>query len=356
MFNKSLTNNHSFSSRLLLWFDEQGRHDLPWQLPRTPYRVWLAEIMLQQTQVLTVIGYFERFVARFPTLADLAAASSDEVMRHWAGLGYYARARNLHKTAQLLCQQHNGNFPQDIHQLLQLPGIGLSTAGAILAQAFGLRHAILDGNVKRVLTRYHGVPGWPGERPVHDRLWELAEHHTPNDQLVNYTQAIMDLGATLCTRAKPRCQDCPMQTDCYAYTHNCVPLFPAAKPRKSLPVKSVQMLVMRDPAGRVLLEKRPPAGIWGGLWSLPETEMDADLHQACQQRWGLKVNSIKPGNRFRHTFSHYHLDITPCHIQVKNPVLSVMEDDRWLWYNNALSERPGLPSPVTAILNQLNEE
>ncbi|MDQ1363562.1 MAG: A/G-specific adenine glycosylase [Pseudomonadota bacterium] len=356
MFNKSLTKHDSFTRRLQHWFARHGRHDLPWQHPRTPYRVWLAEIMLQQTLVQTVIGYFGRFVQRFPEITDLAVAPADEVMRYWAGLGYYARARNLHQTAQLICTTCSGEFPQDIDRLQQLPGIGRSTAGAILAQAFGQRHAILDGNVKRVLARYHGVNGWPGERKVQDRLWQYAERHTPDSQLADYTQAIMDFGATLCTRVKPRCHDCPMQSGCQAYQHDCVTRLPAPRPRKTLPVKTVCLLVLRDNAGRILLEKRPPAGIWGGLWSLPETAVEVDLPEACLQRWGFRLAGVKCGTAFRHTFSHYHLDITPCHARVKNPGLCVMEDGRWLWYNSAQSPRPALPAPVAQIIQQLQEE
>ncbi|HEX5637276.1 MAG TPA: A/G-specific adenine glycosylase [Gammaproteobacteria bacterium] len=355
MFNTNLTAD-SFSTQLLRWFADHGRHDLPWQHPRSPYRVWLAEIMLQQTQVQTVIGYFNRFVWRFPELSDLAAASTDEVMQHWAGLGYYARARNLHKTAQIICLEYGGQFPQDPDLLQQLPGIGRSTAAAILAQAFAQRHAILDGNVKRVLCRYHGIHGWPGERKVQDLLWQFAEQHTPATHVVDYTQAIMDMGATLCTRTRPRCVDCPVNLDCYAHTQNCVSQLPTGKPRQSIPVRSTRMLVLRDAQGRVLLEKRPPSGIWGGLWSLPETTEESDLQTDCQRRWGITVDSIHSGIPFRHTFSHYHLDITPLYLQVKNPGFCVMEEDRWLWYNNALSERPGLPAPVTAILDQLYEQ
>ena len=355
MVNRNLSNT-SFSEALLHWFKVHGRHDLPWQHPRDPYRVWLAEIMLQQTQVQTVIGYFERFITRFPQLADLARAPSDDVMRYWAGLGYYARARNLHKTAQIIHQQHADQFPQDIDTLMQLPGIGRSTAGAILAQAFGMRHPILDGNVKRVLARFHGVQGWTGDNKVQSILWIHAEQHTPHTQLTDFTQAMMDLGATVCTRSRPRCGTCPLQIDCYACQHNETRQLPTAKPRKTLPVKTVRMLVLRDEAGRILLEKRPPTGIWGGLWSLPETAVDTDLHRDCQQRWGLTLTQTRPGASFRHSFSHYHLDITPCFAQVNNPDLCVMEDDRWLWYNSAGTELPGLPAPVSLILNQLNKQ
>ena len=354
MFNTSLTNNR-FSSQLLYWFDQHGRHDLPWQHPRSPYRVWLAEIMLQQTQVQTVIAYFNRFITRFPEITDLAAASPDDVMRQWAGLGYYARARNLHQTAQIICQHYAGQFPQDAAALEQLPGIGRSTAAAILAQAFDLRHCILDGNVKRVLARYHGVQGWPGERKVQDLLWRYAEHHTPQQRIVDYTQGIMDMGATVCTRSKPRCHTCPVSADCYAYVNNCATTLPARKPTKVLPTRATRMLVMRDTSGRVLLEKRPPSGIWGSLWSLPELQLDVDVQEECRHRWGFSIAALNDGMTFRHTFSHYHLDITPCYITIKNPGFCVMEQDRWLWYNNALSERPGLPAPVTAILNQMPE-
>ena len=351
MVNENL-NSNNFSERVLSWFASNGRHDLPWQHPREPYRVWLAEIMLQQTQVQTVIGYFDRFIQRFPLLADLARAESDEVMRYWAGLGYYARARNLHLTAQIIQQHYAGQFPRELDALMQLPGIGRSTAGAILAQAFGLRHPILDGNVKRVLARFHGVQGWTGDGRVQKQLWQHAEQHTPHAQLADYTQAIMDLGATLCSRSKPQCVACPIRSDCYAYQNQATQQLPTKKLKKPLPVKATYLLVLRDAAGRILLEKRPPTGIWGGLWSLPEATLDADLDEECQRRWGLILNHCETGASFRHTFSHYHLDITPCYAQVKNPALSVMEDDRWLWYNSVENELPGVPAPVSLILGQ----
>ena len=255
----------SFAHRVLKWYHSHGRKDLPWQQDRTAYRVWVSEIMLQQTQVDTVIPYYQRFMARFTDLPSLAAASEDEVLHHWSGLGYYARARNLHKTAKILCQQYDGDFPSDLEQVNALPGIGRSTAGAILAQAHGLKHAILDGNVKRVLSRYHAVEGWPGHSKVQTELWRYAEQHTPDTDLVDYTQGIMDLGATLCTRSRPRCEACPLVDDCEAFNTLRTGELPHAKPKKTIPVKTARMLVLLNKASHVMLEKRPPIGIWGGL-------------------------------------------------------------------------------------------
>ena len=260
----------SFASRLVSWFDSSGRHDLPWQHPRSPYRVWLSEIMLQQTQVQTVIPYFERFVAALPDLPSLAAAEPDDVIALWAGLGYYARARNLHKAAQVCVERHDGELPRDFDALAALPGIGRSTAGAILSQAHGLRYAILDGNVKRTLCRFHGIDGWPGSSAVEKKLWELAEAHLPEERLVDYSQAIMDFGATLCTRSDPSCVLCPLQVDCVALQEGRVEQLPESKPGKPLPERRTMMLVLRDLEGRVLLARRPASGVWSGMWSLPE--------------------------------------------------------------------------------------
>ena len=312
--------------------------------------------MLQQTQVVTVIPYFERFIRRFPDISDLAHADQDEVLHYWSGLGYYARARNLHKAAQQVCELYEGVFPEDFEQVLALPGIGRSTAGAILAQAAGQRYAILDGNVKRVLARYHGIEGWPGKVSVQEQLWQHAEQHTPETRLADYTQAIMDLGATLCRRSKPDCKACPVSVECVAFNEGRVGELPTPKPRKTLPVKSARMLILLNDDNQVLLEKRPPAGIWGGLWSLPEMDLNADISSFCEQQWQFKVSDIQEGEIFRHTFSHYHFDILPCRLRVKNPEQSVMEDGSIVWYNTSQPDQRGLAAPVKSLLNRLSEE
>ena len=344
-----------FAAHLLDWHRQHGRHDLPWQHPRTAYRVWVSEIMLQQTQVSTVIPYFENFMKSFPDVATLAAAAQDNVLHHWSGLGYYARARNLHRAAQLMVEQHQSQVPTDFESLLALPGIGRSTAGAILAQATGQRFAILDGNVKRLLARYHGVEGWPGQARVSDQLWQYAEQHTPDMRLADYTQALMDMGATLCRRSRPLCDACPLAENCMAYQQDRVNELPTRKPRKEMPVKAARLLVLKDDEGRILLEKRPSSGIWGGLWSLPECESHQNPEDLCRERWQLKTGPFIDGISFRHTFSHYHFDITPCYAEVKNPYQCVMEDERVLWYNSRQSSQLGLAAPIQAILEQINE-
>ena len=345
-----------FSEKILDWYQLHGRKDLPWQQNRSAYRVWISEIMLQQTQVATVIPYFEKFMARFETVQQLADAPEDEVLHYWSGLGYYARARNLHKAAQQIRDEHAGEFPETFDQVQALPGIGRSTAGAILAQAFGQRHAILDGNVKRVLARYHGVEGWTGQARVQSELWAYAEGHTPDRQLADYTQGMMDLGATVCRRSPPRCRECPVAADCEALKTDRVSELPTPKPRKTLPVKSVRMLILQDAYQQVLLEKRPPAGIWGGLWGLPEVPTEMDVSDWCLRQWQLDIGDIEDEPRFRHSFSHYHLDITPCRVRVNNPDQCVMEAGRIVWYNIAQPDRRGLAAPVKTILNRLNEE
>ncbi len=348
--------SRSFSAAVLEWYYQHGRNNLPWQHPRTAYRVWVSEIMLQQTQVTTVIPYFERFMQRFPDIIQLAQAADDEVMHYWTGLGYYARARNLHKAAKTIMAQHGGEFPREFTEVQALPGIGRSTAGAILAQAFGQRHAILDGNVKRVLARYHGVEGWTGQARVQDQLWAYAEQHTPDQDLPDYTQAIMDLGSAVCIRSRPHCAECPLSPDCQALKTDRVRELPSLKPRKSIPVKTTRMLVLLNKDKHIMLEKRPPAGIWGGLWSLPEIPLESDVKSHCQQQYQFEIQAADDSDSFRHTFSHYHLDITPCLVEVKNPDQCVMEAGRILWYNTAQPDRLGLPAPVKMILNRMSEE
>lgn len=345
----------TFAEKILSWFDCHGRKDLPWQQNRTAYRVWLSEIMLQQTQVTTVIPYFEKFTRQFPDIISLANAPEDDVLHLWSGLGYYARARNLHKAAKMVRDVFAGEFPQNFEDVLSLPGVGRSTAGAILAQAFGQRHAILDGNVKRVLARYHEVSGWPGQTKVQDQLWQHAEAHTPNDDLANYTQAMMDLGATLCRRRNPSCEQCPVNDGCLAFMHGRVNELPHSKPKKNMPIKSARMLVLLNDKNQVLLEKRPPSGIWGGLWSLPEVDLDEDVGDYCLQQWQFDIGDVEDDESFRHTFSHYHFDITPCRVKVNNHDQCVMEANRIVWYNTSQPDQRGLATPVKTILNSLNE-
>ncbi|HWU69745.1 MAG TPA: A/G-specific adenine glycosylase, partial [Pseudoxanthomonas sp.] len=321
----------TFSSRLLAWFDQNGRHDLPWQHPRTPYRVWLSEVMLQQTQVATVTPYFLRFVETFPTVAALANASTDEVMAHWAGLGYYARARNLHAAAKRCVELHGGELPRDFDALLALPGIGRSTAGAILAQAWGERFPILDGNVKRVLARFHGVEGFPGLPAIEKRMWTLAESHLPDSRMADYTQAQMDLGATLCTRHDPACVLCPLQSDCVALREGRTDELPTPKPGKPLPERSAIVLLAENAAGEVLLQRRPPTGIWAALWSLPEA---AD-HVAARQWFDAHLRGdYDHGEALAevpHAFTHYRLRLHPLHWRALAQRDAVRDNDDLRW-------------------------
>jgi len=338
---------------MLAWFDQHGRKDLPWQQDPTPYRVWVSEIMLQQTQVRTVIPYYQRFMQAFPELLALAEAPLDQVLHHWSGLGYYARARNLHRAAQQIRDHCAGCFPEHIEAVTRLPGIGRSTAGAILSLACGQRHAILDGNVKRVLARFHAVEGWPGKAAVLERLWALAEASTPLERVAAYNQAMMDLGATLCTRGSPDCAGCPLQTDCRACRQGRQRDFPAPRPRRALPVRSVHMLLLTVADGGVYLQRRPPTGIWGGLWSFPEFDSETALLAWCDQKQIPVPGRLAPWQALRHTFSHFHLDITPCHLQLQNPRLSVMEGEGTVWYKTGQSGSLGLAAPVQRLLMRL---
>jgi A/G-specific adenine glycosylase len=344
-----MTNN--FSQSVLRWFDKHGRKHLPWQQNITPYRVWLSEIMLQQTQVTTVIPYFERFTQKFPDVHSLAVAPIDEVLHLWTGLGYYARARNLHKCAQTVVNQYGGEFPDSVEALSELTGIGRSTAGAIVSIAFQKRAAILDGNVKRVLARYHAVAGWPAQADTLTALWEIAETYTPKKRSNDYTQAMMDMGATLCTRSKPKCDVCPLQGGCIAFAQGKQSAYPGKKPKKELPVKEVQLLMLRNPAGDIWLNQRPPQGIWGGLWSFPELAMDADVNGYATQL-GAKVASSEVWDSYRHTFSHYHLDITPVLLQLSK-VPHVVSEAASVWYNPHEPEALGLAAPVKKLLEKL---
>ncbi len=301
----------TFATRLLHWFDQHGRHGLPWQSPRSAYRVWLSEIMLQQTQVTAVIPYFQRFVERFPDIASLAAADSDEVMRHWAGLGYYARARNLHAAARQVMAAHDGVFPQQLDTVLALRGVGRSTAGAILAQAFDQPQAILDGNVKRVLSRWAGIAGHPAEAAVNTALWALAERLLPATRAADYVQAQMDLGATLCTARKPACERCPLASDCIARASGRTAELPTRKPARVRPHREAWLLILEDEAGRVLLEQRPGAGIWGGLWCPPVVPLGEDRAALLQSRFGLALPQEETGEVIEHGFTHFDLSLHP---------------------------------------------
>ncbi|HVY64236.1 MAG TPA: A/G-specific adenine glycosylase [Gammaproteobacteria bacterium] len=340
----------TFASRLLAWFDAHGRHDLPWQRERTPYSVWVSEIMLQQTQVGTVIPYFERFMRQFPNVAALAQAPLDAVLGAWSGLGYYARARNLKRAAEIVVAEHGGRMPEDFDALHALPGIGSSTAGAILAQACGQRWPILDGNVKRVLSRYHAVAGWPGAPRVERELWTHAEAHTPHERVADYTQAIMDLGATLCTRARPACTVCPLAQDCAAARAGTQAQYPAPRPKRARAQRRVAVLVVQDGEGRILLERRPAAGIWGGLYSLPELPAEDSAEAWCERALGARVAAQRPLATIEHAFTHFDLDLLPRHLTLAAAPSRVMDRPDWLWYKPGTALTVGVPAPVAALL------
>ncbi|HPQ25336.1 MAG TPA: A/G-specific adenine glycosylase [Gammaproteobacteria bacterium] len=342
-----------FAARVLEWFEHHGRRHLPWQHGVTAYRVWVSEIMLQQTQVATVIPYFERFMRRFPTVEILAEAPLDEVLHHWSGLGYYARARNLHRAAQQVCARFGGEFPRDLQVLQTLPGIGRSTAAAVLSLAHGQRETILDGNVKRVIARCFAVPGWPGSSQVMAHLWTIAESLTPSQRVAQYNQAMMDLGAMVCTRGNPACPQCPLAANCVAHSQGTVDAFPGKKPKKDLPQRAVRMLLVRDPAGAVLLEQRPASGVWGGLWCLPQIDREADPLDWCLD--ALQQNAVlgRTLPARRHTFSHFHLDIEPVEILLNRPGCVVLEGESRLWYNARQPENVGLAAPVTRLLQEI---
>ena len=343
-----------FGNAVLDWYDQHGRKDLPWQQGITPYRVWVSEIMLQQTQVSTVLGYFGRFMDALPNVQALAAAPVDEVLHLWTGLGYYTRARNLQKTAQIVVAEHGGEFPASVTQLTELPGIGRSTAGAIASLSMGLRAPILDGNVKRVLARYSAQEGYPGEPKVAAQLWALAEQLTPAARVNHYTQAMMDLGATLCTRSKPSCLLCPLQRGCQAHLLGLQSRYPIPKPRKVLPQKSTLMPLLANRDGAILLYRRPASGLWGGLWSLPELLAGEELDGLALQH-GLTLGERQALPALTHTFSHFQLAIEPWLVRVEQASSAVAEGD-WLWYNLATPPRLGLAAPVKKLLKRAADE
>lgn len=342
--------HENFPVAVLAWFDRYGRTQLPWQKERTPYRVWISEIMLQQTQVVTVIPYFERFVARFPDVEALAEASLDEVIALWAGLGYYARARNLHRAARIIVEQHGGQLPASLEELSALPGIGRSTAGAILSLGSGIRAPILDGNVKRVLCRYHGIDGWPGNARTLARLWQLSETLTPSVRTADYNQAMMDLGATVCTRRKPACSACPVSLDCQAFQSGRTDAIPAPKPRQALPVRRCFMLALTNAQGALYLEKRPNAGVWGGLWSLPEFGREEDVYAWCAKQH-IDCSDLERLPQRRHTFSHYHLDFVPLVVRTSRDYCGIGESSLGSWF--IPDETIALPAPVLKLLNDI---
>ena len=343
-----------FNGAVLAWYDQHGRKDLPWQQNITPYRVWVSEIMLQQTQVSTVLGYFDRFLAALPTVRDLAEAPEDEVLHLWTGLGYYTRARNLQKTAQIVMREHGGEFPRNVDALSELPGIGRSTAGAIASLSMGLRAPILDGNVKRVLARYQAQQGYPGEPKVAAQLWQLAEQLTPHERVNHYTQAMMDLGATLCTRSKPSCLLCPVREGCRAHLLGRETDFPEPKPRKALPQKRTLMPLLANAEGAILLYRRPSSGLWGGLWSLPELDGLDALGELARQH-ALHLDEPRELAGLTHTFSHFQLAIEPWLVRVEQAGSAVAEGD-WLWYNLATPPRLGLAAPVKKLLKRAAQE
>ncbi|MGR8934729.1 MAG: A/G-specific adenine glycosylase [Gammaproteobacteria bacterium] len=341
----------TFQQAVLNWFETHGRKDLPWQQNPTPYRVWISEIMLQQTQVATVIPYFNQFTAAFPDVESLARAPLDEVLRLWAGLGYYARARNLHQAAQLIIA--HGNFPDTLQSLCSLPGIGRSTAGAILSIAFNIGTPILDGNVKRVLSRFHAVGGWPGDPKVSAELWQISQRYTPTIHTKEYTQAMMDLGATVCTRNRPLCELCPLATECSARNENRIIEFPAPKPRQKLPARRCVFLLAANRNREILLLRRPTIGIWGGLWCLPQFDDAAAALAWCGDKIGTVNISLLLTER-RHSFSHYHLDYAPLLAFIDNPRNNVMEAEQSVWYKFRNTATLALPAPVKRLLEQFN--
>ena len=341
----------SFASRLLEWYESHGRKDLPWQSDVGAYGVWISEIMLQQTQVQTVVPYYQKFIGKFPDVTALANANLDDVLQRWSGLGYYARARNLHRAARLVRDEHSGVFPDEFNNVVKLPGIGRSTAGAILSLAFGQRHAILDGNAKRVLARHEAITGWPGNATVAKKLWQIAEGNTPNSNVAAYTQAIMDLGATLCTRSKPLCVSCPVSGDCQALLAGTVADYPGRKPKKAKPLRQTTM-VLASNGGQVYLERRPEAGIWGGLWSLPELG-DRSLDDWCDDVLDSPVGNTESWQVFRHSFSHYDLDIHPIVVRVSVRASTVAECDTKTWHDLADLPPGGIAAPVQKLLEQL---
>jgi len=340
----------SFAARLVAWQKKRGRHDLPWQRTRDPYRIWLSEIMLQQTQVATVIPYYVRFVAELADVTSLAAASLERVLALWSGLGYYRRAHLLHRAARAIVSEHGGAFPREVDAIAALPGIGRSTAAAIAAFAFGTRGAILDGNVKRVLARHAGIPGFPGDASVERTLWRHAESLLPDVEIETYTQALMDLGATVCLRRAPRCATCPVERDCVARREGMIDELPTPRPARALPRRAVSVLLL-ERHREVLLEKRPGTGIWAGLWSLPELAPGADVLAHCRSRFAAEVALEPPLPAIEHGFTHFRLTLTPQPCAVR-AWPSRAEEPGLLWLSLADVAGAALPAPIKKLLRQ----
>ncbi len=355
--NISTNSAEAFGKQVVSWYHQQGRKHLPWQQNKTPYRVWISEIMLQQTQVATVIPYYQRFMASFPTITDLANADEDTVLHHWTGLGYYARARNLHKAAKIMTCDFEGEFPTQIEQVIALPGIGRSTAGAILSLSLKQHHPILDGNVKRVLARSYLVEGYNGLSKFDKALWQLSEQLTPSIETDSFNQAMMDLGATVCTRSKPTCDICPVEKSCLAKAGDQQANFPQKKPKKKIPEKKTIMIIPRIESHNknvVLMEKRPPTGIWGGLWCFHELSELSELDD-LMSKLSLKALSSQTLPEFRHTFSHFHLDITPVVVDCQacdTGKINEPNPQKWYDLNHGLSV--GLAASTQKLLTLLS--
>lgn len=341
-----------FAQAVLDWYQKFGRKTLPWQIEKTPYHVWLSEVMLQQTQVATVIPYFQRFIARFPDISSLATAPTDEVLHLWTGLGYYARARNLHKAAQQIAVQHQGIFPTDFDTVHDLPGVGRSTAGAILSLSLNQRYPILDGNVKRVIARCYAVEGWPGKKEVENRLWELSDEVTPAQGVAQFNQAMMDLGAMVCTRSRPKCELCPLSGGCIAYANQSTANYPGKKPKKQTPKRNAWFVLLKN-GGKVWLEKRPAVGLWGGLYCFPQFS-ERDALDAWLTQQGLSPKALEQLTAFRHTFSHFHLDIVPMLLDGADSNKACREEKPGIWYDLANPPPVGLAAPVERLLQQLS--
>lgn len=341
------------SNAIIAWQKVHGRHDLPWQHTTDPYTIWVSEIMLQQTQVAAVIGYYAKFIDRFPTIAKLANAEQEEVLQYWSGLGYYSRARNLHNAAQIITDDFAGKFPQAIDDIISLPGIGRSTAAAISTFALDNPQPILDGNVKRVFARYFLIEGWTGTPKIQNKLWTIAERENPSEKAIAYTQGLMDLGATVCTRSKPKCADCPLVKSCKAYAEKQTKNLPTPKPKKAIPQKETTMLIIRM-GNEVLLEKRPQKGIWAGLWSFPEIGMDEIASEVAQKKFGMNGETGEPLDIVNHAFTHYKLAITPQPIQItRSPKSEQKTGTIWMEVEDAIGA--ALPTPVRNILLALKQ-
>ncbi len=355
-------NMPEFAAKLIDWHGLHGRKNLPWQNTRDPYAIWISEIMLQQTQVSTVIPYYARFLQRYPDIGALAAASLDDVLAQWSGLGYYSRGRNLHKAARRIAEDHGGKFPDKADAIQGLPGVGRSTAAAIAVFAYGKRHAILDGNVKRILARYFGMDGYPGVKTNERRLWEKAEELLPDpggtgmgNHIEVYTQALMDLGATICTRARPKCAVCPLREGCLAFRESRVRELPMRRPGKRLPERKTSLLILIR-QGKILLEKRLPAGVWASLWCFPEMPGDEDTHAYCNRRFNMEVGLLPPMDEFHHTFTHFRLKIRPLPLQVVSLSPEIAEGDagvKWFTPDEALGA--AIPAPVRKLFARIDD-